>query len=97
MPTSFRSKTMSRQSVWLSKSLLNSFTACLSMRPLRAKTVNPPRAAVSILKAIDFDHGTASQSVVPQHVSACRVLAPVMQAGTQLDLTENTESKETPE
>src|SRR5216684_3004592 len=52
-PTSFRSKTMSRRSVWHSKSLFNSAMACLSIRPLRMNTVDLPRAAVSILKAID--------------------------------------------
>ena len=35
------------------KVLFNSATACFSMRPLRVNTVNLPRAAVSILKAID--------------------------------------------
>src|ERR1700679_743757 len=36
-----------------SKSLLNSAIACVSTRPLRTNTFNPPRAAVSILKVID--------------------------------------------
>src|ERR1700682_2260851 len=64
--TSFKSKTMSRKSVWHSKSLSNSAIASFSIRPLRMNTVDLPRAAVSILKAIDqaFDrhdsHGCAA-------------------------------------
>src|SRR5437899_2502353 len=55
-PTSFKSKTMSQKSDWSSKSLLNSAIACVSIRPLRRNTVNPPRTALSILKVIDQPH-----------------------------------------
>ena len=53
-PASFRSRTMSRQSLWPSKSLFYSAIACVSIRPLRMKTVNLPRAAVSILKVMNL-------------------------------------------
>jgi len=49
---------MSSHPAWFSSSLFNSATACFSMRPLRMKTVHLPRAAVSILKAIDSGHFT---------------------------------------
>ena len=58
---------MSRQSVWSSKSVLNSVIACLSIRPLRMNTVNLLRAAVSILKVIDrpVDQRCASGCTAP--------------------------------
>jgi hypothetical protein len=89
-PTSFRSTTMSRQSVWSSKSVLISVIACLSIRPLKMSTVNLPRAAVSILKVIDrlFNQrctgGCACATFLPSEHRPQAV-----QPSSQLDLSEN--------
>ena len=63
-PTSFISKTISRQSVRPSKSLRSSAVACVSIRPLRMNTLSVPRVAVSIRKVIDQ---RTSQSPLPRH------------------------------
>ncbi len=78
---------MSRQSVWSSKSLLNSAIACVSIRPLRTNTVNLPRAAVSILNVIDQATSQSRLCCTTLLPSEHRSLA--VQPSTQLDFTEN--------
>src|ERR1700687_1560638 len=90
--TSFRSRTMSRESVWSLKSLLSSTIAWVSIRPLRMNTVNLPRVAVSILKVID--QATSQSRLGCTAFLSSEQRSRVVQPSAQLDFIENTARKE---